>query len=190
MVKSLEQAFREATGPIKLHLGCGPNIFDGYINVEGDYILNSKGGPADGVVIHNITETYPLPDNSVDEILSVHVIEHIVPTDIPAMFAEWKRILKPEGFVAVEWPDLLKMCQYICHHPDSLWSDNKKVLKQSVAGIFGNIGKYKDPAMLHKWGYSEESMIKLFEKHGFSRAEGQLPTHRKSPADSRVAAWK
>jgi len=189
-MKKLEQAFREATGPIKLHLGCGPNIFDGYINVEGDYILNSKGGPADGVVIHNITETYPLPDNSVDEILSVHVIEHIIPTDIPAMFAEWKRILKPEGFVAVEWPDLLKMCQYICYHPDSLWSDNKKVLKQSVAGIFGNIGKYKDPAMLHKWGYSEESMIKLFEKHGFSRAEGQLPAYRKTSADSRVAAWK
>lgn len=190
MAESLEQAFKETQGPIKLHLGCGPNIFPGYINVEGDYILNSKGGAPEGVVIHNITETYPLPDDSVDEILSVHVIEHIMPTDIPAMFAEWKRILKPTGFVAVEWPDLLKMCQYIVYHPDSLWSEDRKEMKQSVAGIFGNIGRYKDPAMLHKWGYSEESMIKLFEKHGFSRAEGQLPAYRKSRADSRVAAWK
>ena len=190
MAQSLAQAYEQATGDIRLHLGCGPNVFDGYINVEGDYILNHKGGPKEGVVIHNITEAYPLPDDSVDEILSVHVIEHIMPNDIPAMFAEWKRILKPTGFVAVEWPDLLKMCQYIVYHPDSLWSDDKKVLKQSVAGIFGNIARYKDPAMLHKWGYSEESMIKLFEKHGFSRAEGQVPAHRKSRADSRVAAWK
>jgi len=189
-MKKLEQAFKEEQGSIRLHLGCGPNVFPGYINVEGDYIANSKGGIPEGVVIHNITEPYPLPDDSVDEILSVHVIEHIMPNDIPAMFAEWRRILKPTGFVAVEWPDLLKMCQYIVYHPDSLWTDDKKIMKQSVAGIFGNIGRYKDPAMLHKWGYSEESMIKLFEKHGFSRAEGQLPAYRKSRADSRVAAWK
>lgn len=189
-MKSLVEAVSECQGPVKLHLGCGPNVFPGYINVEGDYILNSKGGPAEGVVIHNIIETYPLPDNSVDEILSVHVIEHITPTDIPAMFAEWRRILKPDGIVAVEWPDLLKLCQYICYHPDCLWSDNKKVLKQSVAGIFGNIGKYKDPAMLHKWGYSAESMCKLFEKHGFSKTEIQDNHHRKSASDSRVVAWK
>ena len=106
------------------------------------------------------------------------------------MFAEWRRILKPDGFVAVEWPDLLQMCQYIVYHPDSLWTDDKKQMKMSVAGIFGNIGKYKDPAMLHKWGYSEESMQKLFEKHGFSNTEGQPPKHRKSRVDSRVVARK
>jgi predicted SAM-dependent methyltransferase len=189
-MKKLEQAFKEEQGPIRLHLGCGPNVFPGYINVEGDYIANSKGEIPEGVVIHNITETYPLPDDSVDEILSVHVIEHIIPTDIPNMFAEWRRILKTSGFVAVEWPDLLKLCQYVVNNPDSLWSDNKKVLKQSVAGIFGNIGRYKDPAMLHKWGYSAESMQKLFEKHGFSRTEIQPNIHKKSLADSRVVAWK
>ena len=189
-MKTLEQAYQETQGPIRLHLGCGPNIFPGYINVEGDYIVNSKGGVPEGVAIHNITETYPLPDESVDEILSVHVIEHIMPTDIPAMFAEWRRILKPDGFVAVEWPDLLQMCQYIVYHPDSLWTDDKKQMKMSVAGIFGNIGKYKDPAMLHKWGYSAESMCVLLEKNGFSKTEIQVNNYRKTKIDSRVVAWK
>lgn len=189
-MRDIVRAVNECQGPVRLHLGCGPNVFDGYINVDGDYILNSKGGKPEGVIIHDITSRYPLPANSVDEILSVHVIEHIIPTGIPNMFAEWRRILKPTGFVAVEWPDLLKLCQYVVDNPDSLWSDNKKILKQSVAGIFGNIGRYKDPAMLHKWGYSAESMQKLFEKHGFSRTEIQSNLHKKSSADSRVVAWK
>ena len=49
---------------VKLHLGCGPFLFDGYINVDGDYIQNSN------VINYDISVTpYPLPDNSVDEIL-------------------------------------------------------------------------------------------------------------------------
>ena len=55
--------------PIKLHVGCGSNIIDDYINVDGPWMSHEPK-----IAIHNLIEKYPLPDNSVDEILSVHVI--------------------------------------------------------------------------------------------------------------------
>lgn len=182
---NLTQAVEQCQGPVKLHLGCGPNLLEGWINIEGDYI-----GEKPGITVHNITEPYPIPDESVDEILSVHVIEHIMHSEVSPMMQEWHRILKPDGFVAVEWPDILKMCQYICRRPESLWTEDRKIQKMTLAGIFGNIGKYKDPAMLHKWGYSAESMCVLLEKNGFSKTEIQVNNYRKTKIDSRVVAWK
>lgn len=170
---------------IRLHLGCGPNVLPDWINVEGEHYSQQEN-----TYIHNLIEQYPFPDNSVDEILAVHVIEHIEPNKVIYMLNEWLRILKPGGSAAVEWPDLLKMCQYIVDDPSRIYSDNKKIQKRSVAGIFGNIGKHKTLDMLHKWGYSQESMCILFKSIGFTNAIGQTPLFPKTEMDSRVIAYK
>jgi hypothetical protein len=44
--------------------------------------------------------------------------------------------------------------------------------------------------MLHKWGYSAESMSRIFQEAGFRRTEVQPNYHGKSPIDSRVVAFK
>jgi SAM-dependent methyltransferase len=171
--------------PVKLHLGCGNRYFDGYINIDGEYM---QGDP--NVTIHDITKPFPLPDNCVDEILSVHVIEHISRQHIPVMYKEFLRICKPGAFVATEWPDLLKLCQEIVNNPNCFWTHDKRLLKRTVAGIYGDSVRYPDPTMLHKWGYSGESMSRLFQDAGFRRTEIQGNHHGKSPIDSRVVAFK
>lgn len=177
--------YLEKQKKIKLHLGCGSNILNDYINVDGEYCASQTN-----IVIHNLTEFYPLADDTVDEILSVHVIEHIMPNLVEYMFKEWLRILKPGGCAIVEWPDLLKMCKYLVDDPSRIYSDNKKVQKRGIAGIFGFISKYQDITMLHKWGYSEESMRKLFLDCGFTRTEIQTVQYQKTEMDSRVVAYK
>ncbi len=170
---------------VKLHLGCGPNILQDWINIEGESYKDQQN-----IFIHNLTEQYPIEDNTVDEILSVHVIEHIPPNLVMPMIQEWLRILKPGNSVSVEWPDLLKMCQYIVDDPSRIYSENKKVQKRSVAGIFGNISKHKSVDMLHKWGYSAESMCRLFVNAGFSKTLIETPKFPKTEMDSRVVAYK
>lgn len=170
---------------VKLHLGCGSRLFDGYLNVDGDYMAHDPN-----VMIHDITQPFLLPDSCVDEILLVHVIEHISRQHIQPMFTEFLRICKPGGFVAIEWPDLLKMCQEVIKNPDCFWTHDKRLIKRTISGIYGDSARYPDPTMLHKWGYSAESMCKIFEQVRFARAEIQGNHHGKSSIDSRVVAYK
>lgn len=73
---------------MKLNLGCGNNYLKGYINVD------RVPGIAD--LVYDLDEfPYPWPDNSVDEILMRHVLEHL--QDIRKVMDELWRILKPGG---------------------------------------------------------------------------------------------
>ena len=122
-----------------------------------------------------------------------HVVEHIDPPQVPEIFKEFLRILKPGGVVDTEWPDLLKLSKYIVEDPTRIYSKNKKLRKRSVAGIFGDIGKYQDPIMLHKWGYSEDAIIDLCYETGFRRAVRKKPFRTKTKkviTDGRVIAIK
>ena len=169
---------------VKLHLGCGPFLFDGYINVDGDYIQNSN------VINYDISVTpYPLPDNSVDEILSVHVVEHIERWLIEDMLTEWLRILKPGGIVAIEWPDLLKACKMIVNEPDGLIGENKKLAKHTLHAIFGN-PRFSHRAMMHAYGYSVDSLSAILLKVGFSKTYSEENLHRKTAVDSRIVGIK
>jgi len=64
------------------------------------------------------------------------------------------------------------------------------LIKRTVAGIYGDSVRYPDPTMLHKWGYSGESMRKIFQDAGFDRVQIENNLHSKSHIDSRVVAYK
>ena len=179
------QELREQNKPVRLHLGCGTRVFDDYLNIDGDYMAGTPG-----IFVHDISQPFPVDENSVDEILSIHVIEHIMPDQVPGILREWLRMLKPGGCVAIEWPDLLKMCQYIASDPSRIYSTDRKVQKRSVGGIFGNIIRYQDPVMLHKWGYSEESLGLLLKQNGYTNVRSEPNHYPKTEMCSRVVGFK
>ena len=82
------------------------------------------------------------------------------------------------------------MCQEVVNNPVCFWTHDKRLVKRTVSGIYGDSARYPDPTMLHKWGYSGESMRRLFLEAGFSRAEIQPNKHQKTHIDSRVVAFK
>lgn len=182
---NLKDAIDQHTGPVRLHLGCGSVKLDGWINVDGAYMQHDPE-----VAIHDITATFPVADNTVDEILTVHVIEHLSRQYVMPMFREFYRICRPGGSVAMEWPDLLKMCQEVVKNPDCFWTQDKRLTKRTISGIYGDSARYPDPVMLHKWGYSAESMSRLFKEAGFSRTSIEPNQFGKSSIDSRVVAYK
>ena len=171
--------------PIKLHVGCGSNIIDDYINVDGPWMSHEPK-----IAIHNLIEKYPLPDNSIDEILSVHVIEHISRKHVPQMFQEWYRILKPGGKVITEWPDVLKACKKIAKFPEILLSEDRRDLKSTMFVFFFDDTRYDSDSMIHRWGYSEQSLGETFKKYGFTSWRSELNQYKKSGVDSRIVAFK
>jgi len=181
----LKQTVENCTTPIRLHLGCGSVKLDGWINVDGAYMQHDPE-----VAIHDITAPFPLADNTVDAILTVHVFEHLSRQFVMPMFQEFYRICRPGGSVAMEWPDLLKMCQEVVKNPDCFWKPDKRLTKRTISGIYGDSARYPDPVMLHKWGYSAESMSRLLQEAGFSRTSIEPNQYGKSSIDSRVVAYK
>lgn len=81
---------------VRVNLGCGNDLRDGYINVDASAAVNPDK-------VWNLEET-PLPfdDNSVDEILANHVMEHIH-NFIPLMH-DIHRICKPGARIHIKTP--------------------------------------------------------------------------------------
>lgn len=83
---------------LKLNLGCGERHFDGYINVD-------KFGTPD--VKHDL-ETFPWPwsNNSVSEILLIHVLEHLGkdPNIYLNIIKEMYRICQPNAKIRIIVP--------------------------------------------------------------------------------------
>jgi len=83
----------------KLHLGCGGNIIDGW--------LNSDLFPLSNDVVHiDVTKTYPFDDETFDYVFSEHMIEHISHAQGQHMLKECFRVLKHGGKIRISTPDL------------------------------------------------------------------------------------
>lgn len=125
---------------MRLNVGCGNRRLEGYTGVDAVQ--------RDAADIVAPATAIPLADGVADEILVVHLIEHLLPWELPVALAEWFRLLKPGGRLILEQPDFLKSCKNIAEgvkgkkHPDQL----------GMWGVYGD-PRDRDPWMLHRWGY-------------------------------------
>jgi len=86
----------ENVKPTLLNLGCGLSRAEGWVNVD-------KYGPAADLIHDLDVFPYPWDDNSVDQIITVHVLEHL--NNWWGAFEECARILKPGGVLEIRVPD-------------------------------------------------------------------------------------
>ena len=96
---------------MKLHLGSGKNVKEGYTNI--DKYVDFPG--VEKLDIFNL----PYDDNSVDEILSEHLAEHIGFKDEEKFWRECARVLKPGGKIITETPDMEWLCKQFLEAEDS-----------------------------------------------------------------------
>jgi predicted SAM-dependent methyltransferase len=84
---------------MKLHLGCGTNILEGWVNVDigsdDPRVTSGDVRDLDGIA----------PDGSADEIYACHVLEHIPRADEIPVLSHWCRKLRPGGACFVAVPD-------------------------------------------------------------------------------------
>jgi len=83
---------------MKLNLGCGDDIREGWINIDL--------APGPGVDrVWNLEET-PLPyeDGTIDEIFASHVIEHLYPHQWHELIRDFHRMLRPGGRLEIRVP--------------------------------------------------------------------------------------
>jgi len=120
-----------------VNLGCGPNLFPGWLNVDrvsnshyiqclresdsfegwpseqrrlGEYL---KGGGFIEEAIHDLREPLPTETDSVDAIYLGQVIEHLNPiVEVPPLLSECHRVLKPGAPIRLTTPDIERILSH------------------------------------------------------------------------------
>ncbi len=124
---------RPAAGPVKVNLGSGLTVAEGWIHVDGSLNALLSRWPASVLrllyplsdsrawytrgqyvrilkghrfVHHRLEYGLPFPDESVDCLYSSHVLEHFFRDDAEKFLREAHRVLKRGGRIRITVPDL------------------------------------------------------------------------------------
>lgn len=98
---------------IKLNLGSGGRPLPGWINIDNyDYEKNDSSRSASIYDLKADIRDLDVPDNYVDAILLVHVLEHFVRWETVGLLRSWFGKLKTGGCLIVEMPDLDKCIEW------------------------------------------------------------------------------
>lgn len=93
-----------------LHIGCGSKRKEqttkGFNTSHWTEIRLDIDSSCVPDLVGTMTDMSAVWDASVDAIFSSHNIEHLYPHEVPLALREFKRVLKPEGFVVLTCPDL------------------------------------------------------------------------------------
>ncbi len=113
---NLERHMRRAFAPGSrlLHAGCGSGQVD--TGLQHDMRLNAidispgalalyvRNNPMAESVRHGTIFKLPYEDGSFDGVYNLGVVEHFTEEEIVTIFAEFRRVLKPDGRLLVFWP--------------------------------------------------------------------------------------
>ncbi len=103
-----------------LHVGCGPKRKDqttkAFNSSDWSEVRLDIDPSVQPDVIGTMTDMSAVASGSMDAVYSSHNIEHLYPHEVSLAFAEFLRVLKPDGFFVVTCPDLQSVCALIAEN--------------------------------------------------------------------------
>lgn len=169
---------------VKLNLGCGGQVLDGWINV--DYALGARLMKVpffrainqrlrlfdldwnDKIFLHNLTKPFPWQSGSVDVTYSSHTLEHMSREEGRQFLSECFRVLRPGGVIRIIVPDLrwyvddyingkIKAEDFL-EKLDVLYLSSPNALKSKMAPFI---------QFPHKCMYDNERLVAVLKDIGF-----------------------
>lgn len=143
--------------PLRLHLGCGENHFDGYINIDFPPSEHSVQTTVAADLFADVT-LIDFPDQTVDEIRLHHVFEHFSRSKALALLVRWHAWLKLGGKLHIETPDVIGSAR-------TLLADMPYRTKQGV--LRHAFGSHEAPWAYHLDGWYKEKFEHVLSRFGF-----------------------
>lgn len=147
-IEKFHKEYNKNRKSLKLNLGCGNDIKDGYINIDR---YNNKNA----IDINCDIRKLPFEDESVKEILISHTLEHFKKDDVLVLLKEFNRVLEINGWLEIRVPDF-NICVNKWRRSEDKWD--------SLDQIFGS---QTHKGNSHHVGFTKEILSKLAEEYGF-----------------------
>ena len=149
---------------IKLELGSGPKKgINGWTTID-------QGGIAD--ISWDLRRGIPLPDNSVDNIYSSHLLEHIPFKQLIPFLHECRRIMKSDAEFSVCVPNF---CIFIDSYKErKLFTERDTWWKPGLIDTGSAMDQLNYMAYMgdeHKYLFDKENLINTLTKAGFSNVK-------------------
>ena len=147
--------------PIKLHLGCGGYIMDGWVNCDLSH--RSKK-----VLRIDLLREFPFPDSCVNFAYAEHVLEHFSIDEVRIILKHLFRVMQCGGVFRIAQPDLQAMIQDSLFSTD--WTRKKNLYSATKEKDLPTGTHYLNfiwDAWGHKFNHSYESLKHELELAGF-----------------------
>jgi SAM-dependent methyltransferase len=143
---------------MRLNLCCGDDVREGYINID---VRRTKPN----VLVLDLEKELlkPFPSNSADEIIAKDCIEHVSWRRVEDLLRDIHRVLKCNGRVYIQVPDLEAIAKKVILNPNFCFGD----LCGWKAISYWVYGAQDYPENTHKAGFTIPTLKKLLESLGF-----------------------
>ncbi len=148
---------------LQLDFGCGENPRKGFVGID---VRELKGVQ---YVIPSWEADRHFKAESVDEIHSRYMLQHLTFTQAFQTLRVWFALLKPSAVCEIVVPDFNYYCQsYLRISQKDLCEEDAATLEQCLIGIWGRQRNcFHDNFDVHKSGYDFKFLCSMFLKAGF-----------------------
>jgi len=136
----------KVSGGLKLNVGSGRNYRPDCINID------KYDKTADMCL--DIVDGLPFNDNSVDKVLAYAILEHLGMFEVRDVLNEFHRVLKSDGILSIQVPDLQWVCEQIVKEPTP-------DMIHHLYGCQAHDGEF------HKNGFTVDRLTNLLMSTGF-----------------------
>lgn len=157
-----------------LHVGCGPNTKkqagSGFNNDNWEEVRLDIDPSVKPDVLASMTDMSVVPSASVDAVFSMHNIEHLYYYQVPEALKEFRRVLKPSGFLVLACPDLQSICALVAQGQLTSPAYQSQVGPISPMDVMYGHGAalaQGNHYMAHKCGFTEKVLSDLTRDCGF-----------------------
>lgn len=142
-------------GYLCLNVGCGDNRIENYVGIDMHCAENVD-------LVHDIRfSPIPFPDESVDEIVFFHAIEHVETAIHPLILNEFWRLLKPGKGVYISYPEFEK----IAHNWIVNFRGQREFWRNTIYGLQRYPGDYHVSLM------NTPEFVEILKACGFTEIE-------------------
>ena len=167
-----------------LHVGCGPARKDrttkGFNSPDWNELRLDIDESVTPDIVGTMLDMSAVEDAAVEAVFSSHNIEHLYPHEVPLALAEFKRVLKDDGFVVITCPDLQSVCALIAE--DKL-TDTAYISPAGPIAPLDILYGYRPSMakgnlyMSHRCGFTERVLTATLQAAGFASVASMRRGH-------------